>query len=143
MVAPLDLSLGWPNQAVDDASSTAPVFPIKLSALLLDGYTSDQAFKGSVYIDDLEAISYQGSVQASLTSNGGSANAPVASQESATITSATLNVRGGPGTSFGVVAKARRGETYPILARDIATGWVQIAIPAVPFRALAGFPAST
>jgi uncharacterized membrane protein len=129
MVAPLDLSLGWPNQAVGDTTSTAPAFPIKLSALVLDGYSSDQAFTGDVYVDDLEAITYQGTDEAGSTQTGAVA-APT--QERATITPATLNVRGGPGTSYGVVAKVRRGETYPVLGRDVATGWVQIAVPAAP-----------
>ena len=63
MIAPLDLSLGWPNQAIGNAKTATPVFPIKLSALVLDGYSSDQAFAGNVYIDDLEAISYAGASQ--------------------------------------------------------------------------------
>jgi hypothetical protein len=132
MVAPLDLSLGWPNQAIGNASTAAPVFPLKLYALILDGYTSDRPFTGTIYIDDLEAITYGGSTQASQTQSAGSTGALSQNQDYATITSNALNVRSGPGTAYGVVVKARQGETYSVLGRDVATGWVQIAIAAAP-----------
>ncbi len=55
MNAPFDLAAGWPNQAIGH-SATNIAYPIKLYALVLDGYTSDQAFNGVVYLDDLEAV---------------------------------------------------------------------------------------
>ncbi|MCB0257297.1 MAG: hypothetical protein KDI55_26550, partial [Anaerolineae bacterium] len=56
MEALLDPSLGWPNQPIGH-TATSIAYPIKLYALVLDGYTSDQAFSGAVYVDDLEAVS--------------------------------------------------------------------------------------
>ncbi|MBP7961844.1 MAG: SH3 domain-containing protein [Caldilineaceae bacterium] len=129
MVAPLDLTLGWPNQAVGSATSATPVFPIKLYALVLDGYTSDRAFQGNIYIDDLDAITYEGSNSANPTRID--TGVTVGNQESVSITSAALNVRSGPGTAYGIVTKVKQGEIYPVLSRDVATGWVQIAIDTV------------
>lgn len=42
---------------------------------------------------------------------------------------ARLNVRSGPGTQYAVVAKARNGEIYPVLARDASGMWVRLARP--------------
>ena len=42
---------------------------------------------------------------------------------------ARLNVRSGPGTQYPVVAKARNGEIYPVLARDASGIWVRLARP--------------
>lgn len=56
MTAPFDLGQGWPNQAVGTAKTNAPVYPVRFYALILDGYTSDQAFQGTVFLDDLEAV---------------------------------------------------------------------------------------
>ncbi len=56
MTAPFDLSLGWPNQAIGTAKTEAPVFPIRFYAFVLDGYTSDREFRGTIYLDDLEAL---------------------------------------------------------------------------------------
>ena len=57
MTAPFDLSLGWPNQAVGAAKTDAPVYPLRFYAFVLDGHASDQAFQGSIFLDDLEAVS--------------------------------------------------------------------------------------
>jgi hypothetical protein len=56
MTAPLDLSLGWPNQAVGAAKTAAPVYPLRFYAFVLDGYADDQASGGVIYLDDLEAV---------------------------------------------------------------------------------------
>lgn len=56
MLAPFDLSLGWPNQAVGTAKTSAPVYPLRFYAFVLDGYASDRTFQGSIYLDDLEAV---------------------------------------------------------------------------------------
>ncbi|MBV7339092.1 formylglycine-generating enzyme family protein [Chloroflexi bacterium TSY] len=56
MIAPLDLSLGWPNQPIANASTSQIVYPIRFYALVLDGYQEDIAFGGSIYVDDLTSI---------------------------------------------------------------------------------------
>ena len=48
----------------------------------------------------------------------------------ATITSAGLNVRAGPGTNYPVLGTAKSGQTYPALARNGANTWVQISFSA-------------
>lgn len=56
MSATLDVSRGWPNQAVGGSAKTvAPVYPLRFYALLLDGYREDVPFQGVVYVDDLLA----------------------------------------------------------------------------------------
>lgn len=56
MGATLDVSRGWPNQAVGGNPKTvAPVYPLRFSALVLDGYREDAPFQGVVYVDDLLA----------------------------------------------------------------------------------------
>jgi hypothetical protein len=56
MSATLDVSRGWPNQAVGGNPKTAaPVYPLRFSALVLDGYREDAPFQGVVYVDDLLA----------------------------------------------------------------------------------------
>ena len=56
MLAPFDLSQGWPNQAVGTAKTSAPVYPLRFYAFVLDGYASDRTFQGTIYLDDLEAV---------------------------------------------------------------------------------------
>lgn len=56
MVAPLDLNVGWPNQAVGNATTSAPAYPLRFYAFVLDGYASDQSFNGVIFVDDLVAL---------------------------------------------------------------------------------------
>lgn len=56
MTAPLDLTAGWPNQAVGGVSTAEPVFPLSLYALVLDAYTDSQPFAGAIYLDDLKSV---------------------------------------------------------------------------------------
>ena len=56
MVAPLDPDAGWPNGHVSGPNSGSLTYPLQLHALVLDSYTSDQAFNGTIYVDDLEAL---------------------------------------------------------------------------------------
>ena len=56
MVAPLDLSRGWPNQAVGGSASTAgPEYPLRFYALVLDGHREDAPLEGVIYVDELAA----------------------------------------------------------------------------------------
>ena len=56
MVAVLDVSCGWPNQAVGGTPTTAaPVYPLRFYALVLDGYREDTPLQGAIYVDDLFA----------------------------------------------------------------------------------------
>ena len=56
MVAVLDVSRGWPNQAVGGTPTTAaPVYPLRFYALVLDGYPEDTPLQGAIYVDDLFA----------------------------------------------------------------------------------------
>jgi uncharacterized protein YraI len=48
------------------------------------------------------------------------------------VTSATLNVRSGPGTSYPRVGQVRRGETYTIVGRTEAGDWWQITYDGKP-----------
>jgi len=45
------------------------------------------------------------------------------------IVSAGLNVRGGPGTDYPIVATLLEGYTVSVLAVDPATGWLQVPLP--------------
>jgi hypothetical protein len=56
MVAPLDLSAGWPNGPIDNPNAKEIAHPIKFSTLVLDGWREDIALKGTVYIDELFAV---------------------------------------------------------------------------------------
>lgn len=42
------------------------------------------------------------------------------------INNPTLNVRGGPGTNYGIVGQARNGERYDVTGRNAAGTWYQI-----------------
>lgn len=56
MNAAFDLSRGWPNQPVGGAPKTsAPVYPLRLHALVLDGVREDAPTQGVVYVDELFA----------------------------------------------------------------------------------------
>jgi uncharacterized protein YgiM (DUF1202 family) len=45
----------------------------------------------------------------------------------ATIVADRLNVRAGPGTTYGVVATAKRGEKYGVVGQNGSCAWLQIA----------------
>jgi hypothetical protein len=47
---------------------------------------------------------------------------------SATVNVRLLNVRSGPGTSYAVLMRIRRSETYPIAGRNSTTTWLQLNI---------------
>ncbi len=47
-----------------------------------------------------------------------------------TVSGSRLNVRSGPGTRYGIIGKASAGEEVTVLARNAASDWVQIALPA-------------
>jgi uncharacterized protein YraI len=49
-----------------------------------------------------------------------------------TVTSATLNARSGPGTSYGRVGQLSRGETYTITGRTEAGDWWQVSYNGKP-----------
>lgn len=56
MTAGFDLSSGWPNQALGANTGVNPIiYPVNLSALVLDGYPDDVEHNGVVYVDDLAA----------------------------------------------------------------------------------------
>lgn len=56
MSAVLDVNRGWPNQAIGGIPTTAaPVYPLRFSGLVLDGYREDTPLQGVVYVDDLLA----------------------------------------------------------------------------------------
>lgn len=42
------------------------------------------------------------------------------------VTAATVNLRGGPGTTYGLVGRAARGQRLPIVSRDPAGSWFQV-----------------
>lgn len=46
-------------------------------------------------------------------------------QASFTVTGATLNVRSGPGTNYGVIGQIRQGQTFPITGKNPAGNWWQ------------------
>ncbi|MCB9137058.1 MAG: SH3 domain-containing protein [Caldilineaceae bacterium] len=135
MLAPLDLSLGWPNQPVGNSSATAPAYPIRLYALVLDGYTSEQTFQGVVYVDDLEAViftdspNFLGSPASAPPAGGGSGGvtSPTGNLPTAMVISAGLNVRSGPGADYNVVGTLMGGQQLTVLEEHAASGWVRIA----------------
>jgi hypothetical protein len=54
MSAMLDVSRGWPNEAIGGNPTTAaPVYPLRFSGLVLDGHRGDIPLQGVVYVDDL------------------------------------------------------------------------------------------
>jgi len=56
MTASFDLSSGWPNQPLGANTGVNPIiYPVNLSALVLDGYPDDIEHTGIVYVDDLAA----------------------------------------------------------------------------------------
>ncbi|MGQ9491744.1 MAG: SH3 domain-containing protein [Anaerolineae bacterium] len=50
---------------------------------------------------------------------------PVPVQASFTVASATLNVRGGPGTNYNIIGQIRQGQTFPITGKNQAGNWWQ------------------
>lgn len=50
-------------------------------------------------------------------------------QATVIVNSARLNIRSGPGVTYGIIGKAQRNETVTVLARNAAGTWVQIALP--------------
>lgn len=51
---------------------------------------------------------------------------PSSTNPTATVVTGSLNLRGGPGISFAVVAVLRNGETVFLLARDANSSWVLV-----------------
>jgi TolB protein len=133
MWAPLDLSLGWPNQAIGNTRATELAYPVRLAALVLDGHTSEQAFQGVIYVDDLEAVTFADSPNYSVSNPAalasGDAGGGNSSGTVAVVTASNLNVRSGPGTGYGVVGKVTQGQSLPVIEQDAASGWVQIELP--------------
>lgn len=131
MSAPLDLSQGWPNQAIGNPNTTEVVYPIRLYGLVLDGHTSEQAFQGEIYVDALEAVTFADSLNVS-TANPNTTSTTDNQTEGgavAIVTANRLNVRSGPGTGYGIVGKVTRGQSLPVIERDAGSGWVHIKIP--------------
>lgn len=128
MYAPLDLSLGWPNQAIYRPSNRGVVYPIRLAALVLDGHASDQASQGIVYVDDLEAITFADSpyISDALLPDEAPERPVAISGAVATINVRRLNVRSGPGTSYPILTGVSEGQTLNVVAQDVASGWYQI-----------------
>ncbi|MBV7335485.1 SH3 domain-containing protein [Chloroflexi bacterium TSY] len=131
MFAPLDLSLGWPNQAIGNSSATELVYPIRLHALVLDGYTDDQTFQGIVYVDDLDAVTFADSPNFSTTNTSvpATGSSPEIGGAVAIITVNRLNVRSGPGTNYQIIGKVTRGQALPVIQQDAAVGWLQVQLP--------------
>lgn len=50
---------------------------------------------------------------------------PLPAQAAFTVTSATLNVRSGPGTNYGAIGQLRQGQTYPITGKNRTGDWWQ------------------
>ena len=57
---------------------------------------------------------------------------PTPSFAELTVTSATINVRAGPGTAYPRVGQVRQGETYQISGRNAAGDWYQISYNGEP-----------
>ncbi|MBI5929797.1 MAG: SH3 domain-containing protein [Chloroflexi bacterium] len=63
------------------------------------------------------------------TSNyGGTPTTPGTGGNSAVVSTNTLNVRSGPGTQFGVLAKIVRGEVVTLLGRDTNGTWAKVRL---------------
>jgi Tol biopolymer transport system component len=45
-----------------------------------------------------------------------------------TLTDSRLNIRSGPGTGFGVVAKAEGGDVFQVTGRNRAATWIEVAL---------------
>ncbi len=48
-----------------------------------------------------------------------------------TLQNGALNIRSGPGTSYAVIGKAQRGETFTLQGRSATGEWVQITTPSL------------
>ncbi len=57
-------------------------------------------------------------------------NTPTPSQPEALVSTETLNLRGGPGTNYGIVGQVLAGQRFLITGRDGAGDWLQICCPA-------------
>ena len=55
---------------------------------------------------------------------------PTPSYPEALVTTETLNVRGGPGTNYGIVGLVNTGQRFRITGRDAAGEWLRICCPA-------------
>jgi len=53
MTAPLSLSRGWPNEAIDNPSPAEMTYPLELFALILDSHVENQDLRGTIFIDDI------------------------------------------------------------------------------------------
>ncbi len=83
MTAGFDLSSGWPNQALGANTGVNPIiYPVTLSALVLDGYPDDVEHNGVVYVDDLGATTLvipSPAPDAALAGSSATPSAPVSS----------------------------------------------------------------
>jgi len=55
---------------------------------------------------------------------------PTPSYPEAMVATETLNVRGGPGTNYGIVGQVNAGQRFRITGRDAAGEWLRICCPA-------------
>lgn len=128
MLAPLDLSLGWPNEAISGVETRNLVYPLRFSSLVLDGFSSEQTSQGVIYVDDLEAVTYMDSPNftEAITEFLSEETPPDVSGSAAVITVNKLNVRSGPGTHHQIIGTVAKDETLPIVRQDRVSGWVEV-----------------
>lgn len=78
MTAFMDVNQGWPNQLISGSALNSPqlIYPVRFDALVLDGYREDKEMSGTIYIDDLYAVSGVPSVSATSLTPAASQNRP-------------------------------------------------------------------
>lgn len=135
MTAVFDTSRGWPNQAIDTPNDTTLDSPLSLYALVLDGYDNNRASSGEIYVDDLEAVVYLDGTVTTVSSDAkrqtpAVVQQPADSQQKATVTAPTLNVRSGPSANSTIVGKVKIGDILFVLERS--SGWIRVAFPEAP-----------
>lgn len=84
MTAGIDASLSWPAGKVgQDTGNTSPRYPLQLFAVVVDGWKEDQAFQGTIYVDQMmsgEQAAATAPISVSNTPVPGATATPVVSQ---------------------------------------------------------------
>lgn len=131
MSAPLDLSRGWPNGPVDNTQGETFTYPIRLRAIVLDGFPDGQASNGALSI---AAIGTGGYSKAELTGVESAVPAPTNDNDIATSASTPVtqnpSASANPDNVTGKIAYTRlNGSNLDMFVYDLASRSIIAHIP--------------
>ncbi|MCB0094287.1 MAG: PD40 domain-containing protein [Caldilineaceae bacterium] len=141
---------GWlaAAQVIVFGLEKVPVLPVEAAAASMATPTTVQDDTPSTESTDTDLNSTEVTTTTTTTTTALSSTAPVTStvaadadaalahsagnaamQAQVSLASGRLNIRSGPGTSYGIIGKAQTQDSLNVLARDATGQWLEISLP--------------